>query len=236
LRPGALENLCELDPRGPLYFIPTTRWVRALGKEIRRLKARRVLEVAAGDGFLSACLRRALPDVMICASDSGAWEEPRARMSATEQRLLRGVSVPGLRLGEDVVRLDARAAIRKIKPDLVLACWLPPGPLLDSLIRAPVQYVLEIGAAGGVTSSQWSWRFSHDFLTGPVETLARCRLDERPDRALQSRVTLYYGAAHPEHAVERVREGDWLSQFRPGKPAPGRKSAGRTTRDRRVNS
>lgn len=215
LRPGALEQVCELDPRGPLYFIPTTRWLGAVAREIRALKVRRVLEVAAGDGFLTACLKRLLPGVELVASDSGAWEKPVARMSAAEQRALRGTAVPGLRLGEEVLRLDAHAAIRKVHPDLVLACWLPPGPLLDRLIRSPVQYVLEIGAAGGVTSSQWSWRYNHDFLTGPLETLARCRLDERPGRLLHSRVTLYYGAGHPAHAVERVREGDWLWQFRP---------------------
>jgi hypothetical protein len=223
-----LEQLCELDPRGPLYLIPTTRWIRALAQAIRELKVRRVLEVAAGDGFLTRCLQRALPQVQFVASDSGAWEQPVARMSPAEQRALRGTEVPGLRLGKGVLRLPARAAIRKVAPELVLACWLPPGPLLDQLIRMPVRYVLEIGAAGGVTSSQWSWRFNHEFLTGAVETLARCRLDERPARLLHSRVTLYYGAAHPEHFVERVREGDWLWQFHPRakKPLRPRKRSG----------
>ena len=103
----------------------------------------------------------------------------------------------------------------KFRPDLVVACWLPPGPLLDQIIRSPVKHVLEIGAAGGVTSSQWSWRFNHEFLDGPLEKLARCRLDERPKRVLHTRATLYYGATHPDHSVERVRPGDWLWQFRP---------------------
>jgi len=78
-----------------------------------------------------------------------------------------------------------------------------------------VKYVLEIGAAGGVTSSAWSWRYAHEFCDGPLETLARCRLDTRPARELHSRATLYFGALHPEHALERVRPGDWLWQYCP---------------------
>jgi hypothetical protein len=78
-----------------------------------------------------------------------------------------------------------------------------------------VKYLLEIGAAGGVTPGAWNWRYAHDLCTGPLESLARCRLDVRPKKALHSRVTLYFGAAHPEHRCERVREGDWLWQFRP---------------------
>jgi len=77
-----------------------------------------------------------------------------------------------------------------------------------------VRYVLEIGARGGVTPGAWNWRFAHEFCED-LERHARCRLDERPRRALHSTVTLYYGARHPEHATERVRPGDWLWQFRP---------------------
>jgi len=82
------------------------------------------------------------------------------------------------------------------------------------MVRAPVRYVLEIGAKDGVTPGAWSWRFAHEFCE-EIERSARCRLDERPRRTLHSRVTLYYGARHPEHACERVRPGDWLWQFRP---------------------
>jgi hypothetical protein len=115
-----------------------------------------------------------------------------------------------------VLRLDALAAIQRVKPDLVLASWLPPGHrLLERLIRAPVRHVLEIGAKGGVTPGAWSWRYAHDFCE-ELEARARCRLDERPRRELHSRVTLYFGARHPEHACERVRPGDWLWQFKPG--------------------
>ena len=214
LRRGELADLSELDPRGPLYLLPTRELVRALAARIRGLGLRRVLEVAAGDGFLSNALQRAAPELRVAASDSGEWTDPRARMNVRERRDLRGVDVPGVRLGASVLRLDALEAIRRTRPDLVLACWLPPGKLLERLIRAPVRYVLEIGAKGGVTPGAWNWRFAHDFCED-LERYARCRLDERPARELHSRLTLYYGARHPLHARERVRPGDWLWQFRP---------------------
>ena len=214
LRKGELFRICELDPRGPLYLLPTRELIGALASRIHACGAKRVLEVAGGNGFLSAALRQAAPGLEVIASDSGAWTDPRARMTARERREFRGINVPGVRLGASVLRLDALAAIRRTRPDLVLASWLPPGALLERLVRAPVRYVLEIGAKDGVTPGAWSWRFAHEFCE-EVERSARCRLDERPGRTLHSRVTLYYAARHPEHACERVRPGDWLWQFRP---------------------
>ena len=214
LRRGELADLAELDPRGPLYLLPTRELVRALAARIRVLGARRILEVAAGDGFLTAALRQAAPDLRITASDSGDWVDPRARMNGRERRRYRGVEVPGVRLGPAVLRMEAREAIRRIRPDLMLASWLPPGKLLEQLIRAPVRHVLEIGAKDGVTPGAWSWRFAHEFCE-EIERYARCRLDERPAQGLHSRVTLYFGAAHPTYACERVRPGDWLWQYRP---------------------
>lgn len=207
--------LCEFSPLGPLYFLPTRRFVHALARELRKLGVRRVVEVAAGDGFLSRALSRAAPELEVIATDDASWQEPQARMSRAEQRLLRGASVPGLRIGANVKRMAARRAVRTFAPDVVLCAWLPPGDLLDTLIRAPVQYVFEIGAGAGVTAGAYSWRFEHEFLEGAVERCARCRLDTRPGDTLHSRVTLYYGRAHPNYHEERVRPGDWLWQFRP---------------------
>jgi len=180
---GELERICELNPWGPIYFIPTRPFLRALARTIRETGARRVLEVAAGDGHLSRELARVAPDLRIVATDSGQWEKPQARMNARERRELRGVA--GLRLGENVVRLDALAAIRRYRPELVLACWLPPGPLLSRLARA-APLLLEIGASGFTGSHRaWPHRFCEE-----LEVLARCRLDERPQKKLHTRVVL----------------------------------------------
>jgi hypothetical protein len=208
-----LDWLCELSPLAPLYLLPTRRFVNALARQLRALDVTRVLEVAAGDGFLARSLQRTAPELEVRASDSGAWSDPRARMTRAERK--QHPHVPGLRLGANVEPLDADAAIRRYRPELVLCSWLPPGHMLDSLVRARVRYVLELGAGSGVTGSAYSWRFAHEFLEGELEQSARCRLDLRPRMELHSRATLYYGRAHHAYHEEPVQRGDWLYQFRP---------------------
>ncbi|HUJ24471.1 MAG TPA: hypothetical protein VLW85_00520, partial [Myxococcales bacterium] len=183
LPPGSLEHLCELNPHGPIYLIPTRPFLRALARTIREAGARRVLEVAAGDGHLARELARIAPDLRITAADSGAWERPQARMTRDERR--RHPHAVGLAPGRGVERLDALAAIRRHRPDLVLACWLPPGPLLSRIAHA-APLLLEIGADGYTGHAPaWPHRVCDD-----LQTLARCRLDERPRRKLHSRITL----------------------------------------------
>jgi hypothetical protein len=182
LRRGELWRICELDPAGPIYFVPTREFVRALA---RRLRGRRALEVAAGEGLLSRAL--AQRGVRIVATDSGKWERPQARMNAREKRKYRGVA--GLPLGTNVIRMDAIAAIEKYRPGVVLACWIPPGPLLGKIVRA-ARCVIEIGAGSGITGDIRCWRYEHEFLE-ELDALGRCRLDERPARELHTRVTLY---------------------------------------------
>ena len=187
---GDLERICEFNPFGPVYFIPTAPFLRALARRIRSRGARQVLEVAAGDGHLTRALSAHAPDLRIVASDSGKWERPHARMSPRERRELRGTAVSGIRPRSDVVRLDARAAIDRFRPDLVLACWLPPGPLLGRILRASDRDVIEIGAGSGITGDISCWRYEHEFCD-ELDALGRCRLDERPARKLHTRVTLY---------------------------------------------
>ena len=208
---GELGWMCEFTPLGPIYLLPTRPFLRALARVIRAQGARRVLEVAAGDGHLAAGLAAVAPDLEVVRTDSGAWAEPSARMSAKERRALRRVPVAGLAPGPGVERLDARSAIEKYRPALVLACWLPPGPLLADVIRSPVRHALEIGAGSGITGDISCWRFAHEFCEGPVEDLARCRLDERPADATHTRVTLYLGASHEQFAEERAYRSAWRS-------------------------
>ena len=213
-----LAWMVEFAPLGPLYFLPTRAFVHRLARTLRELGVKRVLEVAAGDDFLAACLSAAAPELEVIASDSGAWEAPRARMTRDEARALEARAVPGLLLGGHVHRLEATRAIAKFRPDAVLASWLPPGSsLLDGLISARVAYVLEIGAGSGVTASAYSWRFAHEFLEGALEQHARCRLDTRPQKETHSRITLYYGRRHADHFEDEVRPGEFLWQFRPKK-------------------
>ncbi len=187
---GELEWICEFNPLAPIYLIPTRPFLRALARRIRSCGARRVMEVAAGDGHLSRTLAVEAPDLEIIAADSGKWERPTARMSARERRELKGAEVAGLAPGPGVRRLEARAAIRALKPDLVLACWLPPGPLLKRVLLSGAKHVLEIGAGSGITGDISCWRYPHEFCD-ELDRLGRCRLDERPAKKLHTRVTLY---------------------------------------------
>ena len=206
---------CETRATGPIYVLPTRELVRGLAGMIRELAPPRssVLEVAAGDGFLTQALKQVEPSLRWQACDSGAWENPRARMSPSERRE-RFRNISGLRLGAEVQRLEAVAAIRALRPEAVLVAWLPPGRLFERILRAPCRFVIEIGAGRGVTGQgEWGWRFAHDFAPARVEKLARSRLDAGGDRRTQ--VTIYYGRQHPEFHEERPRPGDWLAEFKP---------------------
>jgi hypothetical protein len=193
---------CEASPAGPVYLLPTREWVRALARTIRSLGARSVVEVAAGDGFLSDCLRPRLPDVRVIATDSGKWSRPGARMSPADRRAFRGVPFAGIRAGPDVRRMAASGAIARFRPDLVIVSWAPPGLLVERAIRAPCRFVLDLSVHGDVCgSAERTWRFRKEFLEGPVAR-ALTRLDARPHERRATVATLYYGRLHPFHGLE----------------------------------
>jgi hypothetical protein len=187
--------VCEMNSVAPVYFLPPREWVRALGAYLDRLGVRVVLEVGAGDGFLSRALAAVRPRLRVIATDNGAWAKPAARMSRAERRAYTEISVRGVALGPGVHRVDAVAAVRRYRPDLVLVSWPPPGSLVERLIRVAPGRVLEIGADGDVCGAgPRTWRFAEELVDGPLERLAFCRLDERSDEARRTRVTLYRGA------------------------------------------
>ena len=166
---------------------------------IPSLKAKRVLEVACGDGFLSEWIADALPGVDVTASDSLKWTRPEARMNAGDQRRFAGIPVPGIVPLPHVEKIDALSAVRRARPDLVIIAWPPPGDLVVQLLRAPCRYVLELSSDGDVCGSRRAWGFHKEFLDGAIAQRALCRLDARPGRPRATRATLYYGARHPRH-------------------------------------
>jgi hypothetical protein len=198
--------VCESSSAGPVYFLPTREWLRAFSKLIDELGAKTIVEVAAGDGFLSAAAARARPDVRFIATDSGAWRNPARRMSNADRREFAGIDFAGIRSGANVVRMAATTAVKRFRPDLVVVAWAPPGTLVDRVIRAPSRFVLDISVDGDVCGNGMrTWRFEKEFLSGPIEDRALCRLDTRPSIERKTRVTLYYGARHPQHGVNVTR-------------------------------
>jgi hypothetical protein len=183
--------VCETNSAGPVYLLPTTEWIAALRDTLASLKAKRVVEIGAGDGFLA----RSLGGVI--ATDSGAWRSASARMNARDHRAMKDVPLAGIR-GHDVVKMSATAAVNKLRPDVVLVSWAPPGLMVERAIRGPCRYVLDIGVDGDVCGNGMkTWRFHKDFLDGPVETRALCRLG-----AGATRVTAYYGKRHRDFGVD----------------------------------
>lgn len=187
--------VCEMNTRGPIYFLPTREWISALSRLIDRLGVRRVLEVGAGDGFLSACLARRRPDLSVHAQDNGAWISPRARMSKRDVREFRAVEIAGLNLGAAVERVSWQTALARHKPELAIVSWAPPGKLVEQLIRSRVDHVLDVSVDGDVCGNgARTWRFDKEFLSGAIEARGLCRLDAAPLSERQTRVTLYRGS------------------------------------------
>jgi hypothetical protein len=194
---------CEASSAGPVYLLPTREWIAALAQVVDALKAKSVLEIAAGDGFLSACLRRARPKRRVVATDDHSWTKAQARSNAADRRAYGATPFAGIRAATHVQKRRASTAVAQERPDLVLVAWAPPGLLVERAIRGPCRYVLDVSVDGDVCGAGMrTWRFAKEFLDGAIEERALCRLDARPSEARATRVTLYYGARHPRHGLE----------------------------------
>ncbi len=202
LSPEDVWWVAESTSAGPVYLMPTKEWLRALLAFIDAQAVHSVLEVAAGDGFLSACLAKARPGLQVRATDNHAWARLSGRLSPAEAKRGVGIGLSGIRIPDTVERLSATAAITRYRPDLVLVSWAPPGLLVERAIRAPSKLVLDLSVEGDVCGNDArTWRFRKELLGGPLEERAYCRLDGR-GRPRQTRATLYYGARHRLHGLE----------------------------------
>lgn len=122
-----------------VYSFPTTELVARL-KEI--IGGRSAIEIGAGNGVLAEALD-------IPATDSMQQERPRyrKRYALTQQ--------PPIQYGPNVIELDAKRAVRRFKPQVVIACWVtqkrdprepwregnPAGVVEEEIIAACESYV-----------------------------------------------------------------------------------------------
>ncbi|MDP2345431.1 MAG: hypothetical protein Q8O67_31090 [Deltaproteobacteria bacterium] len=191
--------VCEASSAGPLYLLPTREWLTHLCALLDEVKAKKILEVAAGDGFLSACLQRRRPDLRVVATDDFSWTAAQQRSSERDRAEFGATPFAGIQPLSIVQKQTAAAAIEEHRPDVVIVSWPPPGTLVERVIRAPrCQLVLDLSVDGDVCGNGMkTWRFEKEFLEGPLEQRALCRLDARPLEPRQTRATLYYGRAHP---------------------------------------
>ena len=200
--PGDVWWVCEANSAGPLYLLPTREWLTALAKYVDELGAKKVLEIGAGDGFLSTILQRRRPNLKVRATDDFSWTRAGGRMTAADRREFGDTRFAGIQPLPIVEKRAAVATIEQWRPDLVLVSWAPPGTLVERAIRAPSRFVLDISVDGDVCGNgERTWRFEKEFVEGPIETRALCRLDESPHASRATRATLYYGRRHELFAV-----------------------------------
>ncbi|MBI5548751.1 MAG: SAM-dependent methyltransferase, partial [Deltaproteobacteria bacterium] len=112
-------------------------YTQELIAELKELCAGRpCLEIAAGDGTLSRFLRQA--GVEATATDNRAWT--------------RAITYP-----EDVENLDARGALSRHSPSVVLCSWPPPGNTFEKHVLATrsVQLYVVIGSRHRFASGSW---------------------------------------------------------------------------------
>lgn len=103
-----LEERALFGHRHGYYSFPTVELVEKLTEIIA---GRVAIEIGAGSGVLAHALG-------IAGTDSHQHDEPNVKM----WYLLHGQ--PTIRYGPDVLKLDAAAAVRRFKPDVVIGCWI----------------------------------------------------------------------------------------------------------------
>ena len=133
-----------------IYQFWNKEYVQCLAEKIKNLiNGKLAVEVCAGDGMLSYWLRK--HRVNIVATDSGEWE---------------------IRPRNNVEIIDAVSAIKKYKPTLVIASWLPYQKEVDiQIFSQKVPYVILIGESGegGCCGSPKFWRTKYWKKMGYIE-------------------------------------------------------------------
>jgi hypothetical protein len=151
-----------VQPRGIYCF-----YTRELIREISQLVGDRpCLEIAAGDGTLTAFLRE--KGVNVRATDSHAWTH------TTEY--------PG-----SVERLDAEQALEKYRPQSVLCSWPPPGNSFERRVftTKSVDLYIVIGSRYRFASGNWeSYEAQRDFDWQTNAQLSRYVLPPELDSAV----------------------------------------------------
>jgi hypothetical protein len=140
---------------------------RELVRELARLVAgRRALEIAAGDGTLARFLRA--EGCAVAATDDQSWG--------------RRIAYPS-----DVERLDARAALERHRPEVVLCSWPPPDNRFEQQVFATpsVQLYLVVASRHRFAAGAWrAYEAQRAFLGAVDEPLSRLVLPPEADPAV----------------------------------------------------
>jgi hypothetical protein len=154
-----------VQPKG-IYCFYSRRLIRELA---RLIAGRSCLEIAAGDGTLARFL--AAEGVRITATDDHSWKH--------------AIEYP-----EAVVNLDAKQALDRFEPQVVLCSWPPAGNRFERQIfgtRSVEMYIM-IGSRYKFASGNWEAYMSQArFAMTPDVTLSRTVLPPE----LESQVLLF---------------------------------------------
>ena len=178
-------DIWDFVKREGIFQFWNREYIECLAGEIkRRVGFGLVLEVCAGDGMLSYWLRTY--DVNAKATDSGAW------YNLVKRRV-------------DVEIIDAVPAIRKYKPDMVIASWIPYGEnidieIFDECSRLRIPYIILIGETDGACGTPKFWEQKYWEKVGYKATYLDkcdrynfCRTDSAFDkRIIQHSSTILY--------------------------------------------
>jgi hypothetical protein len=121
-----------VQPKGIFCFYSR----RFVGELARLIGGRKCLEIAAGDGTLSRLLGEA--GVNVTATDDYSWSHV-------------------IRFPESVVRMDAKQALVKFSPQVVVCSWPPPGNSFERSVFSTrnVELYVVIGSRYPFASGNW---------------------------------------------------------------------------------
>ncbi|MBN9240158.1 MAG: hypothetical protein BGO97_10630 [Micrococcales bacterium 70-64] len=133
--------------------------------EVTKLAAGRpVLEIAAGDGTLTRFLRDAGVDCI--ATDDHSWSRE-------------------ITYGSSVEKLDARQALRKYKPEVVICSWPPPGNSFERDVFSTGSVRVYIAVVSSARAEAGNWD-TYARQTGQrVQVSSRLGRQVLPDRSNQ---------------------------------------------------
>jgi hypothetical protein len=147
-----------------VFQLLNIEFIRELAKEIKKVNPEIILEVGAGEGLLGKFLSKELEKDIILTDDYSWWNKEKIKIE-----------------NKDIIMLDYIKAIKRYKPDFIIASWIPYKKwwTKEFIKCKSVKAYIVIGEGpGGCTGSDMDWETSwtrHDLDN--VSKYAICRTD-----------------------------------------------------------
>lgn len=149
-----------------VYQLPNIEFIQELAKVIKEINADVILEIGAGRGIISRNVSKIIGKDIILTDDYSWWgnKENAEKIEYT-----------------DIIKMDYKEAIKKFKPDLVIASWIPYNKGWTKYFRLHPYikgYIIIGEPRGGCTGSDddWKTKWNMKILTD-VERYGICRTD-----------------------------------------------------------